>query len=110
MIFIEKKTFKTKVKEFYKKHEVVIDTAGLVCSVGAIGVGAYLIGKGVGIKRVCDLPLGKFNLGYGKDDVRVHGYELTIKDVIDRYANGQMLKHFEFVGGDIKKITNCKDA
>ena len=99
---MENKTFKTKVKEFYKKHEVAIDTAGLICSAVAIGVGGYLIGKSIGIKRVCDLPLGKFNLGYGKDDIRVHEYEFTIKDIIDRYANGQMLKRFEFVGGDIK--------
>ncbi len=99
---MENKTFKTKAKEFYKKHEVAIDNAGLICSVVAIGAGAYLIGRGVGIKYICNLSLGKFDLGYGKDDISVHGYELTVRDILRRYMHGQRLNYFEFAGGDIK--------
>lgn len=105
---MEKKTFKTKVKEFYKKHEVAIDNAGLVCSVVAIGAGAYLIGRGVGIEKVIRIPLGKYDL-YRDGNKISEQVIVTVGDVLKKYyKENKMVKSMDFV--DIKKLTNCKDA
>lgn len=105
---MEKKTFKTKAKEFYKKHEKVIDMIWLTGSAAMIGVGCYGIGKYVGIKSVLKLPLGKYDLYMDGNKVNDQVI-VTVGDVLKKYwKEGKIVKSMDFV--DVKKLTNSKDA
>ena len=99
---MENKNLKTKAKEFYKKHEAVIDMIWLTGSAAMISVGCYGIGKYVGIRSVLKLPLGKYDL-YSDGNKVNDCVVITIGDVLKKYCKeGKILKSMDFI--DVRKL------
>ena len=96
----EKKPFKQRVKEFYKKHEagIIVGSLGaMACGVVAlINKASYDSGYYKGYKDVWNIDLGYYESDTPDDSGKMNEGHLHVGDIIANYAAGRIFTHFEF--------------